>query len=201
MISIFVRPRVAIQKLSKSGIWLAVLFIFMGCIYIALADAMLGSYKPADFTSLVEQIIWNAVPKLLVAVLILITLIQWINRLQNGEGRFVNTCHAIAWSFTPVILFLFVDAMAFAALGMDLFNPVSTPGGEVTTEIFFIAYRTLKIIAQAYSIVLLIIFISELHKISIGRSIASVFIPLVIVLILAIGYSLYDSPQFKGLEP
>lgn len=111
-------------------------------------------------------------------------LLSWTGKWLNGEGNTGSLLRILSYAMIPTILSLLLLIPRIAVFGNAFFqNDTDIFGSGITAIIIFVFTLLIEIILGIWSLVLLVIGISEVQKLSIGKSILNLVMPAFIIIV------------------
>jgi hypothetical protein len=112
-------------------------------------------------------------------------LLHWVGSRLDGKGSVDSVRAAYAWSFIPSIWVLVLWLPAIAIFKLQLFSR-SIPSFETDAllSLGYIAFFFVELIAGTWSLILFVANISEVEKLPILRSVAAIFLGLLIIIVV-----------------
>ena len=112
-------------------------------------------------------------------------LISWSGKWMNGKGNTESILRILAYALFPSILSLIILIPHIAIYGNDIFKSENGfySSGLVDSTIYY-SFTFIEIIFGIWSVVLCVIGISEVQKLSIGKSILNLILPVILVIFL-----------------
>lgn len=194
LLSIFSKPRATMRfLLNNRGLYRGLFFLI-----IALAGIAEGFSETVDSyeRGLLELTpiwqIWlivviSGIAAALFGLVIGAYLTLWVGRLFGGKGTYREMMIALGWAHLPLALSLVLVPLNVWLYGDNLFlldgNPVQT-GLWATIGIFVELIGSF--VPYIFYLFLTVSFVAEAHRFTIGRAIATLFLPLMVTLILVI---------------
>lgn len=205
LLSIWVKPRQTIRNIVDNRptylvIILAVIFGINSTIDFAM-DRSLGNLLPVLYL-LVLFVIGGPLVGL-AALYLGGGLLTWIGRLLGGSAKAQETRAAVAWSSLPQSIGLGLNGIYMMVYGLEAFTIetprtdamfANNPGLVSFMGFFLLALVLLMSVASIWSLVLLVVCLSEVHQYSIKRSVLTLFIPGFILFILLFACTLALTP-------
>ncbi|WP_240911109.1 Yip1 family protein [Paludisphaera soli] len=111
-------------------------------------------------------------------------LLSWSGRVLGGVAEPEATRAALAWSLVPTVASLTVSAVQLAFLGDAMFR--NSPGPAAGTGRFLLATWAIHIFLGVWSLLLLLIGLSEAHRISMARALGAFLLAGFVLLIASI---------------
>ena len=111
-------------------------------------------------------------------------LIRWTGSWLDGQGDTDSIFRVMAYALLPNVLGLFLVAPQILVYGIEIFKS----NGDITSagvlgNIIFYTCLIAEIVLSIYTIVFIVIAISVVQKLSIGKSILNLLLPIVIIAI------------------
>jgi hypothetical protein len=110
-------------------------------------------------------------------------LMSWTGKWLKGKGNTNSILTVICFAMIPSIVGLVLLIPQIGVLGNDLFKADNFESTDLGVRIFVMFIGILEAILLVWTIVLLIIGISVVQKISIGKSILNLLLPALIILV------------------
>jgi hypothetical protein len=112
-------------------------------------------------------------------------LISWSGKWMNGKGNTESILRILAYALFPSILSLIILIPHIAIYGNDIFKSENGfySSGLVDSIIYY-SFTFIEIVFGIWSVVLCVIAISEVQKLSIGKSILNLILPVILVIFL-----------------
>jgi len=109
-------------------------------------------------------------------------LVSWTGDLLHGEGDTESILRIMSYAKIPAVVFIVPYAMQIAIYGNKLFQSnVTIVSFDWLGSIFFYSCMALSLVLSIWSIVLIIIGISEVQKLSIWKSILNLLLPILVI--------------------
>jgi len=110
---------------------------------------------------------------------------EWVGSLFGGVARSKDVRAAILWSNLPVMISYILWIPLILFYGEEMFTSI-TP--QIDQSPFLLLFSGLiQLVLGIWSIILYVICLSEVHKFSIWRSIATILLPVLAIIILGGG--------------
>jgi hypothetical protein len=111
-------------------------------------------------------------------------LVNWTGKWLKGQGNTSSILRIISYAMIPTIIALIVLIPQIGIYGVEIFKE----NGDITSagllpNIFVYGSMILEFILSIWTIVLCVVGISEVQKLSIGKSILNLLLPLFVILI------------------
>lgn len=111
-------------------------------------------------------------------------LLSWTGRWLNGQGETSSILRILSFAMIPSLIAFVFFILQIGIYGVELFKE----DGNITSagllsNIFLYFFMLLEIIFSIWTIILCIIGISEVQKLSIGKSIVNMLIPLLLFIV------------------
>lgn len=110
-------------------------------------------------------------------------LISWTGKWINGKGNTDSILRILSYALIPSILSMFFLLTQMIVYGVEMYKSDGdiTSGGTLANIIFYSA-MILESILNIWSLILCVIGISEVQKLSIGKSILNLILPAVVII-------------------
>jgi hypothetical protein len=128
----------------------------------------------------------------LVSVYLLGALSSWLGKKMGGEGEVGEVQAAVAWSSIPWILLIFLAILQIALFGTEVFSSY-TPKFDVLrnsnlvnfvlTGLYLLGLETTGTVLLFWRLALLVKCVAEAHRFSAWRSLLTILIPYLVLLI------------------
>lgn len=121
-------------------------------------------------------------------------LISWTGKWLKGEGNTGSILRILSYALIPMILILILLIPQIGIYGKELFksNGDITSAGLIPNVIFY-GLMILEVFLALWTIVLVVVGVSEVQKFTIGKSILNLVLPLLVIgipiLIIVLGIS------------
>lgn len=114
--------------------------------------------------------------------------LYWVGKKLKGEGSFADIREAIAWSNTPMML----STLSWFIMTLGFGSPLFTfsfidrvlPTCEMGCLWFLFATSLLQLVAVVWSLLLLVKIVSMVQRFSLLKSVANIFIPYVVIILI-----------------
>lgn len=185
-LSIWVKPRDTIRRIVNNNP--SYLVILLTAIFgIGQAIDRASSRNAGDVLNLLEILIICAIGGPLGAIFSLYisgALIRWTGSWFGGQASSEEVRAAIAWSTIPVIVAYSTWIPVISGAGLEMFTSY-TPRIDTNPllALFIFGIVLLQIILSLWTIVLYTICMSEVHKFSVWKAIASILLGGLIIVI------------------
>ena len=111
-------------------------------------------------------------------------LMSWTGKWLNGKGNTGSLLRMFSYAMIPSIFSLILLIPRIAVFGNAIFqSDTDIFGNGITAIIIFVFTLLIEIILGIWSLVLLVIGISEVQKLSIGKSILNLVMPAFIIIV------------------
>lgn len=109
-------------------------------------------------------------------------LLNWTGKWLNGKGNTTSILRMLSYALTPTIIALFLLIPQIGIYGNEIFKSdgdIASAG--LISNIIVYGSMILEFILGVWTIILCVIAISEVQKISIGKSILNLLLPVLII--------------------
>jgi len=189
---IWVRPRQTIDWIidNYSSLLTTIILIFLGGVYFGIGQAELKNYGDKKEVS---NILTSSI--LISGLGGLITYNMWIWSIDfcaswfGGKGNFRKTQIAFAWAMLPMAAGLILTLIGYVLFEGELFTsetPNINGSGFLTISIW--TYGILEVVLGIWHVVLLIVTVSQVQRLTIIKSIASISTGFLILILPLIGF-------------
>jgi hypothetical protein len=201
-LTIWYSPRKTIRSIVESNPnqQLIILAALIGISFLLeqLSTRNIGDTQPLFIIFIIAAI---AGPLLgIIFVYILGALLHWTGSWFGGQASATETRAAYAWSWVPNLWILVLWIPKLALFGMELFTS-TTPRIESNPvlALILLAFSLIELVVGIWVIIIFILCLSEVHRFSIWKAIATFVLSLVIIgiplfLLLALMSGLYIGP-------
>lgn len=188
---IWVRPRQTINWIidNYSSQLTTIILIYLGGVYFGIGQAELKDFgDKMEVSSILKTIIFISGLGGLVTYNIWIWIIDFCASWFGGKGNLKKTQIAFAWAMLPMAAGLILTLIGYALFEEELFTSY-TPninGSTFLTACLWI-YGILEIVLGAWHLVLLVATVSQVQRLSIIKSIASIVTSILIIFVPLFG--------------
>jgi hypothetical protein len=184
---IWIRPRQTIDWIveNNSGLLTTIILIYLGGVHFGIAQAELNDYGDRkEVLDILKSSILISGLGGLITYNIWIWAIDFCSSWFGGKGNFKKTQIAFAWAMVPMIAGLILALIGYALFEEDLFTR-ETPNinGSQFFTIALWTYGILEIILGVWHIALIVVTLSQVQKLSIMKSIFSILLAFVLVML------------------
>lgn len=170
---ILTSPRKTIDWIAhgNSNIWVTLILIYLGGVYFGLTQAIANSVGDRKtITEIFTSAFLISGLGGLITYHIYIWVIDFSASWFGGKGNFQKTQVAFAWSKIPSILGIFIIVAACILFEEELFMS-ETPTIDSTEflRISYLVFMTIIFMIAIWYIVLLVVTLSEVQRLSIGK--------------------------------
>jgi hypothetical protein len=118
-------------------------------------------------------------------------LVSWTGKWLKGQGNTSSILRILSYAMTPAIFSLIFLIPQIGIYGNEMFkSDGDIISAGLIANIFVYSSIIIELILGIWTMVLCIIGISEVQKISIGKSILNLFLPIIVILIPIILFAL-----------
>ena len=112
-------------------------------------------------------------------------ILSWVGKWLKGDQDTKSILRIISYSMIPALLGLGFFLLQILFFGIDLFKSdgIINIEEDTVTSILFYGLVALQVIFSLWTIVLVVIGLSEIQKFSIGKSILNLILPIFVILI------------------
>lgn len=111
-------------------------------------------------------------------------LLSWTGKWLNGQGDTNSILRMLSYAMIPSIAALVLLIPQILILGNEIFqSEIDIFSKGIATVLIFYITVTLEIFLGCWSIILTVVGISEVQKLSIGKSILNLILPAIIIII------------------
>lgn len=110
-------------------------------------------------------------------------LISWTGKWINAKGNTESILRVLAYALIPSIISLLFIVPQIVIYGVDIFKlEGDLSSGGIVSNIIFYGAMILEIALGIWSLVLIVIGISEVQKLSIGKAILNIMLPAIVIM-------------------
>jgi len=113
-------------------------------------------------------------------------LISWTGKWLKGQGNTTSLLRMISYATIPSIIVLILYIPKIILFGNGIFQrdfDVFESGNGILYEIIYLIFLLIEIVLGVWTLVIFVIGISEVQKISIGKSILNLILPAMVIFI------------------
>jgi hypothetical protein len=184
-LEIWYRPRATIRRVlhttSNNTIWL--LAAIAGIDNTLSRAAIVGEGEERGVAVLGSVLMWGMIWGM-ARLLGTAGIVTWVGRKLGGVATMNHSVVALAWSSVPqgLSLLLWIPEMLLG--GMSPFSHTSLQGnGNPAGGIIWWIFTLVTLVLNGWQIALTVITVAEVHQISIARSVATLMVPLLVVVL------------------
>lgn len=179
--SIWVRPKETVRYICETNVNLYIWYIY----------ALAGFSTTLFYVTRYQIDVWLklllslvlAIPVGFIAVAISSCLVYWSGKLIKGSASYSEIRTAILWSYIPklvslVLFFLFASVYGFDFVQVLEQNPVGTP-----VNLWIWSYSIIEGALAIWTLVILLLGISEVQKFSVWMALLNLLIPAIIIIV------------------
>jgi hypothetical protein len=112
------------------------------------------------------------------------SLLSWTGGWLNGKGSSKSILRMLSYALIPIVISVAFIVPQIAVYGVDIFKSDGdvTSAGLLGNTIFYVSVLA-KVILSVWTLILTVIGVSEVQKLSIGKAILNLILPVLVIVI------------------
>jgi hypothetical protein len=110
-------------------------------------------------------------------------LLSWTGKWLHGKGNSTALVNVIAYASIPGILVLILLVPEIATFGINTFTSHGVSDAGLNLKLIWGLFAVIKFVLAIWALILVVIGISEVQKLSIGKSILNLILPVLIIIV------------------
>ncbi|ARU61363.1 hypothetical protein CBW65_10400 [Tumebacillus avium] len=194
LLSIFSKPRATMRfLLNNRGLYRGLFFLIV--VLAGVAEGFAETVDSLERWMLEVTPLWqiwlmvviSGVVAALFGLVFGALLTLWVGRLFGGKGTYRELIVALGWAHLPLALSLVLIPLNVWLYGDNLFLLDGVPIQEGLWATIAVFVELVGSFAPyVFYLFLTLSFVAEAHRFTIGRAVATLFLPLVVILVLVI---------------